>query len=367
MAKFFISCGDPSGDLHTARLIKQLKQKLPGSTFIGLGGDKSVSEGLEALVPLEEISIVGFWEVAKKYFYFKTLLDRCKAIISSGKIDCFIPVDYPGFNIPLARFTKQKGIPVNYYIAPQLWAWGQKRAKNLSRSVDLLLTVFPFENEFFSKYDINCKFVGHPLLDDPVFQEIPDYKKRNKIIAFLPGSRRQEVEKHLPILAKASELISSNYPDFEIGLSKTPFVDADIYKDYIHKYNWSLWNDSRKLMQNSLAGVIKTGTSNLEAALCGLPYVMVYKASPISYFLGKRLLKLPYVSLPNILLNREIVKELIQNDFNENNILNNISSIIENTNIWQSMHNSFKEIKLLLGSGGASENAANAIIQNMAN
>ena len=363
MSRFFISAGDPSGDIHSARLIKKLKEKLPDSTFLGLGGNESKTQGLETLVPLEQISIVGFWEVAKKYFFFKKLLNQCKNILSSNTIDCFIAVDYPGFNIPLANFAKKKGIPVFYYIAPQLWAWGKSRAKKLSNSIDLLLNVFPFEISFFSQYSINCKFVGHPLIDDPAFRSFNTIEHREKRIAFLPGSRRQEVEKHLPIFADVSKLINNKYPDFEIGIAQSPFVNKAIYKDYINSCGWHLWNDSRRLMQTSIAGVIKTGTSNLEAALCGLPFVMVYKASPISYFLGKRLLDLPFVSLPNILLNKEIVKEFIQNSFTPTNIIAELGKIIEDHQYWHSIQASFLEIRYMLGNGSASENASVEIIK----
>ncbi len=362
MLKFFISAGDPSGDIHAAGLINRLKNKIEKVEFIGLGGKKCEQEGLKTLVPLKEISVVGFWEVAKKYAFFLRLMKQCKEILSSGSIDAFIPVDYPGFNIPLAHHAKKKSVPVIYYIAPQLWAWGRNRAKKLSGSVDLLMTVFPFEKEYFNAFGLNTTFTGHPLLDDPVFEDIPPFEKREKRIAFLPGSRQQETEKHLPLLEKVSSLIKKKMPEYEIGIAVSSFVDDNIYKEYSGRNGWTLWDDSRLLMKTSASGVVKTGTSTLEAALCGMPFVMIYRTSSLSYLWGKRLLNLPYVAMPNILLNKETAREFIQHDFTPQNVMTELKRITGNRKIYEKKQRNFEIIRQMLGGSGAAEIAANEII-----
>ena len=204
--RIFISAGEPSGDLHAARLMAEIKKIYPEIEFVGLGGNRMEAEGLRSIIPISELSVVGFWEVAKKYRFFKEVLNKCTEIISSGDIDLFIPVDYPGFNMRLAANAKKAKVPVVYYIAPQLWAWGKDRAKKLARVCDRLLVLFPFEEEYFSSFGINTTFVGHPLLDNSMFDEVDPADKKN-IIAFLPGSRIQEIKRHGRLIRETAILV----------------------------------------------------------------------------------------------------------------------------------------------------------------
>ncbi len=364
--KFFIVAGDPSGDIHSAKLMKELKLLIPNAEFVGIGGPNMEAEGLKSIVPINLISVVGFWEVAKKYNFFSNLLKTCKNILKSDNFKAFIAVDYPGFNMKLGQFAKSINIPVIYYIAPQLWAWGKKRAVKLSKIVDLLLVVFPFEVDFFQKFNINTKFVGHPILDDEIFnQNIKNYHQREKNITLLPGSRRQEITRHLPMMIETAKILNRKFPNFQINIAKSSNVDEELYMKFLKNNTFiELIDNSKELMANSIAGAVKTGTSNLEACLLGMPFVMYYKTSAITYFLGKKLVNLPYISLVNILCKEAVIPELIQKDATPEKISDDISKIIQNENYFANIQSKFKEIRFNLGESGASRRAAELIVNN---
>ncbi|MGA2298554.1 MAG: lipid-A-disaccharide synthase, partial [FCB group bacterium] len=231
MKKIFIVAGDSSGDRYAGRLMAEIKSRKPGIQFLGIGGEEMLKAGLKSIVPLEKISVVGFWEVAKRFNFFRNLIEQCKKILLDENIDLFIPVDYPGFNIRLAGYAKKINIPVFYYIAPQLWAWGKNRAEKLAKVTDKLFVVFPFEVDFFKSKGINADFVGHPLLDSPEFNSnFLKYSERKNIIAFLPGSRNQEIKRHFPLLSKTADLLMQKLPDYEIGIGKSALIDNSVYE-----------------------------------------------------------------------------------------------------------------------------------------
>lgn len=365
MKKIFILAGDPSGDSHAANLMKELKILNPDIEYIGIGGEAMIGAGLKSLVSLSEISVVGFWEVGRRFLFFQKLLKKCQQLLLEENISCFIPVDYPGFNIRLAGFAKKNGIPVIYYIAPQLWAWGINRAKKLADCVNKLLVVFPFEVEFFKKFGINTEFIGHPLLDNPMFaDQMIDFDKRDNTIAFLPGSRKQEVIKHLPLFEKIGNIISSKMPDYKLCIAKSNAIDESFFYKIINKQGWKVSSDSLGLMQSSSAGIVKTGTSNLEAALCGMPFAMVYKTSGFSYHLSKYLINLPYISIINILTNKLVINEFIQSEANPENIADNIIKLLTDREYYNQIQNEFINIRKMLGESGASKRAAK-IISNL--
>jgi len=364
MNRFFIVAGDPSGDIHASILMKSILSISPDTEFLGIGGKEMTKAGLSSLAPIEEMSVVGFWEVAKKYGYFKNTFNKCANILQNEKIDAFIPVDYPGFNIRLSKKAKECKVPVIYYIAPQLWAWGKNRAKSIAENTDLLLTVFPFEKEYFEKFGIKTKFVGHPLLDNPIFENnFPSYYERKNLIALMLGSREQEIKNHLPIMEQiVSEIVIAN-PDYKIGIAPTNNVCRDMISNYLNQNkNWVFFDNSLELMSKAKAGIVKTGTSNLEAALCGMPFIMLYKTSPITYFLGKRLVNLDYISLVNILAKRKVVDEFIQKDINIELMRNKVLELINNKNKFEEVQSQFQVIKKELGEKGASKNAAETIL-----
>ena len=364
MKKIFISAGDPSGEIHAARLMKQIKEQSGEVEFTGLGGENMIKEGLHPLAKLSDISVVGFWEVAKRYGFFKSLLNKCRNIISKD-IDIFIPVDYPGFNIRLAGYAKEAGIPVTYYIAPQLWAWGKNRAKKLGAVVDKLLVVFPFEVEYFRNFGIDAVFTGHPLMDDPVFaDDPPGFGARKKLIALLPGSRDQEVKSHLPVLKKCADKIRATMPEYEFGIGVSRTVDERLYNDFIAVNDgFRLYENTREMMLQSRAGIVKTGTSTLEAALCGMPFAMFYKTSLLTYYMGRYLVNLPHISLVNIISGKAAVKEFVQNDFRPAAVAAEIGRIIKDDDYRNNMLGDFQSIRKELGGEGASKKAAEEILK----
>lgn len=360
--KIFISAGDPSGDIHAARMMQQLNKMHGNLEFFGIGGEKMKMQGLESFADIKDISVVGFWEVAKKYSFFSKLLEKSKNEIKSRKADVVIPVDYPGFNFKIAGYSKSQNIPVIYYIAPQLWAWGKNRAKKLSGSVDKLLTVFPFEEEYFGKFGINAEFVGHPLLEDEdIKKPVPGFEERENIIALLPGSRKQEIEKHIDIFADISEKLHLILPDYKFLIAKTTNVDDIYYKFKSKNVKIDFTENSRELMRISKAGIVKSGTSNLEAALCGLPFAMVYKTSAFTYYMGKSLINLPWISIVNILLNKTVVREFIQKDLVPDKVAKYTSAFIRDRDLYDKTQQDFLKIRNMLGNKIASENSAKII------
>lgn len=362
MKRIFISAGDPSGDIHAARMMKQLRQMHNELEFFGIGGEKMKQQGLESFADIKDISVVGFWEVAKKYTFFSKLLEKSKNEIKSRNADVVIPVDYPGFNFKISEYAKSLNIPVIYYIAPQLWAWGKNRAKKLAGSVDKLLTVFPFEEEYFRKFQIDATFVGHPLLEDEdIKKTVPNYDERDKIIALLPGSRKQEIEKHIDVFADISEKLKKHLPEYKFVIAKTSNVDDIYYKFKSKNIKIDFTENSRELMRISKAGIVKSGTSNLEAALCGLPFAMVYKTSFFTYYMGKSLINLPWISIVNILLNKNVIKEFIQKEFESDGVAKYTLDFINKKEVFNETQKDFQKIRNMLGNKIASFNSAKII------
>ncbi|MFA7626702.1 MAG: lipid-A-disaccharide synthase [Candidatus Kapaibacterium sp.] len=364
MKKILIVSGDPSGDLHSSLLMREIRKLKPEIQFIGIGGEKMIAEGLEALAPMSEVSVVGFWEVAKKYNFFKNLLDKCKDIIKKGDIDIFIPVDYPGFNIRLAEFSKNFGVPVYYYIAPQLWAWGKNRSKKLARVVDKLLVVFPFEVEYFSNFGIDTKFIGHPLLDNKNYSEnFMTNVERNGKIAFFPGSRKQEIRKHLDLFVKILKYNEASGYKHQFTVARSSNIPLSEFSMLSLYKNVEICSDNIGIMRTSSAGIIKTGTSNLEAALSGMPFAMFYKTSFLTYTIAERLVNLPYISIVNILSNQFVIQEFIQQRAEAELILDYINMLMKNQDEYRRIQNQFLELRKNLGEGGASLKAAEHILE----
>jgi len=346
--------------------MKEIKANIPDVVFLGIGGIRMEAEGLISIAGLEDISVVGFWEVAKKYVFFKKLLDKSKDLIKTEKVDLFSPVDYPGFNLRLASYCKLLNIPVFYYIAPQLWAWGKNRAKHLAEVCNKLLVVFPFEKKYFSDFGIDTEFVGHPLLDYPEFSDtFSSQDEREKIIAFLPGSRLQEVKRHIPYIAQLSKELELRLPEYRIAVAKSPNIPESIFNNIGTSNHIELYNNSATLMKTAMAGVIKTGTSNLESCMLGLPFAMFYKTSFITYYLAKRMINLPYISIVNILSNKFTIKEFIQSEANPKQIIQYIFEVIADKDKYKEIQNNFSIIRKELGDGGAAKRAAKLITNKL--
>lgn len=363
MNKILIIAGDTSGDIHAEKLMTEILSRRPDTKFIGIGGEKMTAIGLEKITDLSQISVVGFWEVYKNIDKFLQLKSKIKDIVEKDNISLFIPVDFPGFNLEIAKLCKQKNVKVLWYIAPQLWAWGKNRAFKMQSYIDKLLVVFPFEEEFFGKYNIEVEFVGHPLMDNPQFNEpIKKWDERNNTLLIMPGSRKQEITAHLPILLKYSKIFLAKYPNYDIAFSIPEHIQQFVIANFVEIKKFNIVSSSYKLMQTSKIGLIKSGTSNLEAALLGLPFVMFYKTSWFNYLIGKQIANIPYFSIVNILSNKCIIKELIQSQMNSKNLEKYVDVLMNNNQEYEKTQFAFEQIKKLFINKKASVRAAEIAI-----
>ncbi|MEI6089611.1 MAG: lipid-A-disaccharide synthase [bacterium] len=348
--KIFITAGETSGDVYGANLMKAMLKLNPDIEFIGFGGPEMQQSGLDSIADFNELSVMGFWEVAKKYSYFSKLLDTCKKLAIESDIDCFIGMDYPGFNLRLEKYLKSKGIYTFHYIAPQTWAWGKDREKNFKNSIDTLLTVLPFEKEYFANVNIQAEYIGHPLLEHPLLKnDPPKLDERQFKCAILAGSRKQELEHHIPVLVEVVKKLHLKYPDLKFATSIVNKNHTKYLKELeVNGVQLEFYHDSKLMMQECRFGIIKSGTSTLEAALSGLPFLAIYSTSYLTYLFAKRVLKVPSISLPNILLDSPVIREFIQYDFNSDAVFQYSMDLIENKSISNNLLWKFKQIRELL-------------------
>ncbi len=364
--KYYIIAGEASGDLHGSNLIKAIKLKDPNAEFRFWGGDlmaKAVGEN--PVKHYKELAFMGFLEVALNLRTILGNIKFCKQDIENHRPDILILIDYPGFNLRIAEFAKKLGIKVVYYISPQLWAWKEGRVETVKKFVDETLVILPFEKDFYKKHGIEAHFVGHPLLD--AISDLPEidaehFKKEHhlnekKIIALLPGSRKQEVEKMLSIMLS----VMPHFPDYQFVIAGAPSLDKEFYQKFETENVHFVSNKTYDLLRCSEAALVTSGTATLETALLNVPEVVCYKGSRISYEIGKRLVKnIQYISLVNLIMNREVVKELIQNELTTKNLIKELNLILGENR--QKILSNYDELRQKLGGKGASENAAEVIV-----
>ena len=357
--RIFIAAGDPSGDLHAARLMEEIRRRRPFVQFEGIGGPAMELQGLRSLARLDQLAVTGFWEVAKRYGYFKALLGQCAALLSQrGRYRLFLPVDYPGFNLRLAVHAKRAGVRTAYYIAPQAWAWGSDRTAAMAQLVSELFVVFPFEEDFFRERGVRATHVGHPLLDDPSFSDVGAHVTRT--VAMLPGSRAQEVKRHAALLAATADVIRRRDGDVTFACASVPRVDPALYAP-LRDAGVDLVQDARVLMRDAGAGLVKAGTSTLEATLLGLPFTTFYKTSPISYMLSKRLIKVDSVTLANLLLHRNVVHELLQAQATPQALAGEALRLLDDEERRDELLDAARQVRAMLGGPGASARTAEHI------
>ena len=282
--------------------------------------------------------------------------------------DALILVDYPGFNLRIAKFAHAKGLKVYYYISPQVWAWKRRRVRKIKASVDKMLVILPFEEEFYRQYGVDVTYVGNPLLDElakfgtsnrSIFLRRNSLGEKREIIALLPGSRKQEIKRMLPIMLKAV----SHFPEYQFVIAGVSSIEKDLYKRIIDNTDvFLIENQTYELLQNSSAAVVTSGTATLETALFTVPEVVCYKSSGLSYQLAKAMIKVKYISLVNLVMDREVVKELIQGDLTEDNIVKELDQLLHNGKRQRRLLEDYDELKERLGNAGASEKAAAAIL-----
>lgn len=360
--RIFITAGEPSGDAHAARLMQQIRRLLPDVVFEGFGGPAMEMQGLHSLASIKDLAVSGFVEVAKRYRYFTTLLETCVQHVETSKPLAFIPVDYPGFNLRLAARVRSPRLPVVWYIAPQLWAWGRGRAAKLAASVDKLLVVFPFEVEFFSNYGIATEYVGHPLMEvlPASSGRMPDAP-----IVLMPGSRKQELSRHVPLLVRTIDELRRSHGEMAFTVPRAPGLAAQLLQP-LSDAGAMIADDSSEAINQAWAGMIKAGTSTLEATLRGLPFATFYRTSALSYQLSRHLIDVPTITLMNLLLNRNVVHEYIQHDATSVALAREIVSLCEDTGRRRELTVAMSEVREMLSSTGASARAAEIIHHTIA-
>ena len=369
--KYYIIAGEASGDLHASNLVAEIKKKDKKAEFRGCGGDLMKAQGVDLLKHYRTMAYMGFVEVAVNLRKVLGNIAQCKKDILDYQPDVVILVDYPGFNFRIADFAHEKGFKVVYYISPQLWAWKRRRVKKVQRSVDKMLVILPFEEEFYKRYGVDVTYVGNPLLDElakfgtanrSIFLRRNSLGEKREIIAMLPGSRKQEVKRVLPVMLK----VVPRFPDCQFVIGGVSSLDKDLYKKIMGQTDaFLVENQTYELLQNSSAAMVTSGTATLETALFTVPEVVCYKATDFSYRLAKWMIKVKFISLVNLVMDREVVKELIQGDLTEEKLVEELEQLLHNGKRQRKLLEDYEELKDRLGNAGASEKAADAILAVM--
>lgn len=370
--KYYIIAGEASGDLHASNLMKALKETDASAEFRFWGGDLMQQQGGTMVKHYRELAFMGFSEVIMNLRTIFRNIKLCKQDITQFDPDVIIYVDYPGFNMRIAEWAKKEGYRNHYYISPQIWAWKENRIKKIKRDIDEMYVILPFEQEFYEdKHNFPVHFVGHPLIDaignrPPVDPET--FKRTNgldqrPVIALLPGSRKQEIEKMLEIMLS----VIGDFKDYQFIIAGAPSQDREFYEKYTKGSNIGLiMNQTYDILSISYAALVTSGTATLETALFKIPEVVCYKGSFISYHIAKRIINLDYISLVNLIMKREVVKELIQNDLNTKNLKAELHKILEDENrvkIFKDYH----DLEMKLGGTGASMKTAKLIYKAISN
>jgi lipid-A-disaccharide synthase len=353
----YIISGEASGDLHGSKLAEALSERCPGMKIRGWGGDKMAAAGVTVVQHYRTLAFMGFVEVVRNLPKILRNLRLCKTDILAFQPDVVVLLDYPGFNMRIARWAHGRGIRVVYYITPQVWAWHTARVNTLRRYTDLLLVILPFEASFFSRHGAEAIFVGHPLLDSLQVSRVLE-ADHSKVIALLPGSRRQEVLRMLPIMLEVAVLM----PEYQFIVGGTSNLGRAFYEKLMVAYpKVSLViEDTYPLLANASLALVKSGTSTLEAALIGAPQVVCYSGSPVSYAIARRVIQVPYISLVNLILDRPLVKEMIQEAFRPEGLVEALKQADANR---EQIKKGYAMLRQTLGGPGASDRAAAEIIK----
>lgn len=367
--KLYIIAGEASGDLHGSNVMKFLFQHQPEIDIRFWGGDKMMAQGGTLAKHIKELAFMGFVEVLLNIRTILRNMKFCKQDITDFKPDALLLIDYPGFNLRIAEWAKKNDIKVYYYISPTVWAWKESRVEKIRRDVHRLFVILPFEAPFYAKHNLEVEYVGHPLLDEienynalpaqPLLDQTTD---KRPIIALLPGSRVQELKKKLPIMLALPE----RFPNHRFVIAGAPNMPLELYESFMNQNRVEVvFGQTYSLLQQSETAVVTSGTATLETALFEIPQVVCYVGNSISYTIAKRLVNIKYISLPNLILDRDVVMEFIQNECTTDNLENELNRIVVGGDKRQKMLSDYSEIKQLLGKGGASEKVALGVLKTM--
>ena len=374
MSRIFLVAGESSGDIHGANLVRALLALAPGTICEGLGGHRMAEAGMTLRFDLAERAIMGFTEVVKSFPMIRRLFRDTVAHLEKTRPDALVLIDYPGFNIRLAQKARKLNIPVIYYISPQIWAWKKRRLHTIAKVVDKMLTILPFEESLYRSAGVDCCYVGHPLLDQIAETPIQGEFKGECIIGLLPGSREQEIGRIFPVMAQVAQGIHAAHPNARFLV---PCVDATRERQVRALItNQALPADcviepvlgkSYEILSAARFCLVASGTATLETALFGIPMAILYRMSPLSYQIAKRLVQIKYIGLANILAGRGIVPEFIQDDVSVSKVLPVALNLIADSPERQYMIDNLAQLKLMMGAPGASERAARAVLDSLQN
>ncbi len=379
--QYYIIAGEASGDLHGSNLIKELRKLDAAANIRCWGGDKMEAAGATLVKHYSELAFMGFIEVIKNLRTIFKNISFCKKDILNNRPDVLILIDYPGFNLRIAKWAKQQGLKIIYYISPQVWAWKENRVKGIKEHVDQMLVILPFEKDFYKKWHYEVAYVGHPLVEVIEEFEISHLKLTEQhiaatlpstqlqipnsgIVALLPGSRQQEILKKLPIMLQ----VAKHFPAYHFVVAKAPGLDENFYTGLLAPYHnvSAVVNKTYELLALAKAALVTSGTATLETALFAVPQVICYKGSNISYQIAKRLVKIKYIGLVNLIMDKEVVKELIQDDLTVENLKHELNELLTNPKKQIQLQADYAALKKLLSAGGhASANAAKIIYNFM--
>lgn len=362
--KYYLIAGEASGDLHGANLMKALKAEDSQAEFRYFGGDKMQAEGGNLVKHYADMAFMGFTEVLLNLRTILKNMKACKADVLAYQPDVLVLIDFPGFNLKIAEFAKQHGIKVCYYISPKVWAWNQKRVLKIKRIVDHMFCILPFEVDFYKEWGMKVDYVGNPLLDE-ISQFVPndDFRAEHQlgdqpIVALLPGSRKQEIERLLPVMLR----VVDQFKNYQFVIAAAPTFSAAYYQQFIGNSKVTLvFSQTYHLLHHAHAAIVASGTATLETALFNVPQVVVYKGGAISIAIARLLVKIRFISLVNLIVDRKIVTELIQEECNPQKVASELSQIVEGKGREQ-MLEGYAHLHQLMGEAGASEKVAKLIV-----
>lgn len=371
--KYYISAGEHSGDLHASNLMKELKKCDTAAEFRCWGGDLMQAEGAVLVKHIRDISFMGFSEVIMNIRTIMANFKLCRADILAWKPDVLILVDYPGFNLRMAEFAHKQGIRVFFYISPQVWAWKKGRVKKIKAFVDRMFVILPFEKDFYKSYNFEVDFAGHPLLDaieqhrnsggTDTFRSQNGLNER-PVIAILPGSRHQEISRMLNIMLQ----VVPCFPAYQFVIAGTSNFDKDFYSKIIGDSDVKIvYGQTYDLLSDACAALVTSGTATLETALFGVPEVVCYRGSAISFYIAKRLVDIKYISLVNLIMDKPVVTELIQSDLNLENLKRELSAILNDTSLIERIKTDYAALREKLGGAGASAKTASLMVHYLKN
>jgi lipid-A-disaccharide synthase len=363
--RYYLVAGEASGDLHGSNLMKALKERDPQAEFRYFGGDLMKAEGGTLVKHYADMAYMGFLEVALNLRTILKNMKSCKQDILAWQPDVLVLIDFPGFNLKIAEFAKAKGILVCYYISPKVWAWNQKRVLKIKKNIDHLFCILPFEVDFYKTWGMEVDYVGNPLLDavsafEPDKNFAAHHHLSNKpVVGLLPGSRRQEINYLLPNMVS----LSKHYPQYQFVIAGAPSFNLDFYKDFIGDNKIPvLFNATYDILKNAQAAIVASGTATLETALFHVPQVVVYKGHPITIEIARLLIKIRFISLVNLIMDRLVVKELIQADYNADSVNAELEMLLHNAEYRVTMLKNYDELDVRMGKPGASAKTAELII-----